>query len=452
MSEPRNLADFPGLSREDTISVTISPAASPDDVEFVLETAPEVTWWKAIELRSADGAMTAQRETQDSDHGPHSFSAHADDLVGSRLTLAKAKIFGIHTGMYELQNLSGQRGSRIHFLWQRDDDQDGAVIGFFRDLGRAIAGAADAVADAVVTVVHAVGEWLGGIISGIGNFIAGLLDGIGSLLGNIPLIGPLLRGIFHWVATIVSAAFEFVATLVRGVLDIVANVVAGLIRMIVGGIGGLIAWDGRTFVKGFGGLVAGIVGGVVAIFGTLLALIHAVLFMQWGERPLNQMESALLRRVYRESVALDNVRIIEGFAGFFSLNPRPFTLGNRIYMKAFDPATNLDTLVHECCHVWQNQHEGTRYVADALWAQAAVTDAYNWELEISRGHSRFQDFNKEAQGAFIQAVFNEGRHVPTPGMSGEFFDDDPIGANVTFRGTAELTGLARETMLYVRGA
>ena len=54
------------------------------------------------------------------------------------------------------------------------------------------------------------------------------------------------------------------------------------------------------------------------------------------------------------------------------MNNRSFTLGNTISIKGDDPAINLDTLVHECTHVWQFQNAGVRYATDALWAQAII--------------------------------------------------------------------------------
>lgn len=451
MSEARQLSDFPNVSVEDTISLTLGRAANPGEVEFILETASNVTWWKALELRSRAGQMVSQVETQDANHGPRRFTVPADALVGARLTLAKAKLFGIHTGMYELQNLSPYRGRSFHFLWQRDEHRDGPVAGFFRDLGQGISNAANAVAGVVVAVVNAVAEFVGALIETVGNALAGLLIAVGEFLGGLPLVGPLIRAVSRWLGSIVSAVFDFVATVVRGVLNLAANVIAGVLRMVGGAVGGLLAWDGRLLVRGVGDFVSGIVGAVVGILGKLLALIQAVFFLQMRERPLNAAERAVLTRVYRKSVDLNNVRIIEGFAGFFSLNDRPFTLGNKIYMKNVDPAADPALLVHECGHVWQHQHEGTRYISDALWAQATLPDAYSWQAEVAGGRFRWQDFNKEAQAAFLEDVFRAGRRVPPAGTLGEFYDDAPIGPNVEFRpGGSDNTGLARESVEYVR--
>jgi hypothetical protein len=454
MSEPIDLSDFRELSREDTVDLNQSAAADPANVEFVLETIPSVTWWKAIELRSRGGAMIEQRETQAGNHGPHEFSVPASSLVGARLTLAKAKLFGIHTGMYELQNLSALRGRRLHFLWQRDDDQDGPVAGFFRDLGRPIAAAADTIGNAAAAVFDWIGDAIGAIFESIGNFIAGILDAIGDLLGNIPLIGPFLRGLFHWLGTIVAAAFDLVGTFFKAIFNFVGAFLAGLVRVVLGGIGGLLAWDGRIFVEGLGDMLAGFLGAVFAIFLKAVGFIESIFGGHFAERVPTQAELGMLANVYRSSVNLANVRIIDGREVITTVNGgRAITIGNKIYMAGTMPSLYDETLVHECCHVWQNQHVGTRYLADALGAQIFVRpDAYRWQDEPGRGNHRWQDFNREAQAEFIMDVFKSGTHVSLPARQGIFFDADPIGDDVRFfDGAQDRTGLARETMLHVRG-
>ncbi len=457
MSDVKEPTDFPNVSSEDTISLTLAAAGSPDDVEFILETVSSVTWWKALELRSSDGSMTNQVQTQDANHGPHSFSVPADDLVGATLTLAKAKEWGKHRGMYELQNLSSFRGRRFQFLWESDNENAGGVAGFFRDLGNGINAVADAVADVVETVVETVAEVVSTVIETIGTTVANVLDAIGNFLGGIPVVGGFLRGAFHWVATIVSAAFDLVATVIKGVLDLVANVGAGVIRLSFGAIGGLLAWDGRLIVEGIGDVASGFAGAVVAIVAKALALGQATLGMQLGERPLTKEETEMLWRVYRGSVALYNIRIVDGRAGLATLTTRSPTIGNRIYMGGSVNIGNYRVvLVHECCHVWQYQHVGTRYLTDAIWAwYMQPGGGYDWEHEIQNGHVRWQDFNVEGQAKFLQDIFTNGQRTRNGRSTahGEFYHDDPIGSDVLFvdRGI-DYTELARESVAYVRSA
>jgi hypothetical protein len=178
---------------------------------------------------------------------------------------------------------------------------------------------------------------------------------------------------------------------------------------------------------------------------------------QWNERPLTSAERSILRMVYRGSVALYNVRVVDGSAGVFDWNGnnRAFTLGNTIYMRFRTPGNEeyIETLVHECGHVWQYQNMGTRYIADAFGAMAFVPDAYSWRAELARGSLDWTRFNREAQAQFLQDVYREGKQVPveTP-MPGDFYLDDPIGTNVSFMmGETDFTDLALESVAYVRG-
>lgn len=155
--------------------------------------------------------------------------------------------------------------------------------------------------------------------------------------------------------------------------------------------------------------------------------------------------------MYRSSVAFTNIRIVQGLAGFYSLFGRAFTLGNTIYMQNTDPATNPNVLVHECCHVWQFQHFGTRYAMDSLWAQATMPTPYDWRIELANGHQRWQDFNREAQAQFLEDAWVEGDQIGGLAGNGVFYQDQPIGSDVEFiDDTTSHTSLAIEAITYVR--
>jgi hypothetical protein len=458
MAEPIRLGNppngnFPDLSVEDTVISDSLPGGSGADLELELETAPEVTWWKALEVQTPGGAPLMWVETQDADHGPNLIVVPASLLPFTKLVLAKAKVFGIHTGMYELYNLDAHSGRRLRFLWQRDQHRNGPFAGFLRDLGSGISQAANAVADFVENVVNAVAEFIADLIETIGTAIGRAVDWIGTLVGGIPIVGPILRGFLHWAATIVWAVFSFIATAVKALLNLGAGVVGGWIRMVGGGIGGLMAWDGRMFAKGFGDIATSILGNGLIVFGKAAAVGQAVLGFQIGERTLTRAELELLRQVYRNSVALYNVRMVEGFAGLANIGDpnRPFTLGNTIYWKQMNPATNLPTVVHEVGHVWQYQHQGARYLTDAIGAMIAVLpDPYSWQAELGRGNLRWQDFNKEAQAQFLQDVWASGTLIGGPTTPGVFYKDDPIGTDVRFLLGGNNTLLALASIAYVR--
>jgi hypothetical protein len=108
-------------------------------------------------------------------------------------------------------------------------------------------------------------------------------------------------------------------------------------------------------------------------------------------------------------VALEKIRLVEGRAGLFGLNPRPFTLGYTIYLKDRDVSQEPALLVHECTHVWQYEHVGSSYTAEAVGAQWFVDDAYSWEKEIGRDNTEWVSFNREAQASFLEDIYVHGK-------------------------------------------
>jgi hypothetical protein len=299
----------------------------------------------------------------------------------------------------------------------------------------------------------AVAERGSDLIETAGTWARNTLDAGGRGAGTVPGVGPGLRWALHWLATIVSAATDLVSTVVKAVVELVAAVVAALLRLVGGAIGvvGSAGRSRRTFVQGSGEVGSSLAGPLLLCSSKLLALVQAVLLSQRGERPLTADERALLQRVYRGSVALYNVRVVDGFAGLFSFNKRPFTLGNTIYMKHREPERYAATLVHECAHVWQNQHVGSRYAIQALWAQVTEDDAYRWTDELARGR-RWLDFNREAQAQLLMHVWQRGRRGAAVG-DGVAYADDPVGDDVTFTWDGvDRTALAREAIAAVRAA
>lgn len=442
-------SNFPDLSPEDTVSLELIPG-TPNMVTFVLEKASSITWWKAIEVYSSSGQLLRRAELQDANNGPSEFTISTTDLVNAKLILAKAKIFGIHTPMYELQGLTAHAGQRMRFIWLRDDHADGPVAGFFRDLGSAVNTVTETVATVVETVGNTIGEIAKTIVETIGTIIANAIDWVGELLGNIPGIGPFLRDAFHWVSTIMSAIYSFIASVVKAGIEIAAGVTAGVIRVVGGAIGGVMMQDASLFLKGLYDVAASVIGPTIAVVGKAVAFVQSVIFMQLGERGLTNDEADTLYMVFRNSVFLYNVRVVDGFAGLFSTNTRPFTLGNTIYMKDTEASMYRSVLVHECVHVWQNQHNGQRYIADALAAQAIYgRDAYNWMAELNRGKTHWRDFNREAQAELIQDVFDDGQQIPVRGTEGEFYIDYPIGLEVTFI-NPDRTSFARDSIAFMR--
>ena len=309
----------------------------------------------------------------------------------------------------------------------------------------AFVNAVDRGVEIAVRLVNVWGQAAGAIFEVIGNFLSGLLDALGNALNRV------LRGMFHWLGTILSAGFDLVSILISSLVNLLTNGLGGIVRILTGLLGGVSSRDGRLVRKGAVDILSGIAGAVIAIIAKMVALIHALIFMQMGERPLNAHEKAIIKKVYRDSIATQNIRVIEGFAGSFSTNDRPFALGNRIYMKQHDSAKDPGLFAHECCHIWQYQREGVRYLIEALWAQWTLKKPYRWEAEIERGNVCWQDFNREAQAQFVQNLYTGGSRIPSTKTAGEFYDDDPIGEAVKFnRNGVDYTDLARETITFIR--
>ncbi|MEU0883351.1 hypothetical protein ABZ345_32495 [Lentzea sp. NPDC005914] len=111
---------FPDLP-EDRIALSESPGVVPgDSIRLVLESAPNITWWKAIDAHAWDGSNIGWVETKNANHGPNGMTVRLDDV--SDIVLAKAGFLGVYKGMYRLSNeqLRQKAGSQVTFRWQRD--------------------------------------------------------------------------------------------------------------------------------------------------------------------------------------------------------------------------------------------------------------------------------------------------------------------------------------------
>jgi hypothetical protein len=110
----------------------------PNQVEVVLRTADEVTWWKEIKLTKGtylgpdhyrvDERVTVKSfSTQDRNHGPTEpirFNIREMTDAYGGLVFSKAKFLGAHTEVYFLpasEFITGNMGGkRLTFTWQRD--------------------------------------------------------------------------------------------------------------------------------------------------------------------------------------------------------------------------------------------------------------------------------------------------------------------------------------------
>ena len=331
------------------------------------------------------------------------------------------------------------------------------------DFADVLSPAVDRVAELAEGVVNVVGDLAADLVETPGNLVQDALNATGDAVSALPWVGAFLHSALSWLGRVAAGVANLIGAVVKGVAGIGADVMAGTIRLI----GGLPMLNRRLMMKGLIDFGSSIAGAAILIIGQLLSLIQRLIFLQNSERLLTRKEQDMLRRVFYNSLALYNIRIVEGRSGLFGMSHRAFALGNTIYLKNVNLAMAPSVLVHECVHVWQYQNLGARYAMDALGSQAYYGcgrgGAYDWQAELARGHLCWRDFNREAQAEFMQHVWDAGTltllgHSYGPGK-GAFYNREevlgifgPDSATVQFRvsdGT-DYTGFASESIARMR--
>lgn len=321
-------------------------------------------------------------------------------------------------------------------------------MSWFDDIIDAVSDAAEAVGNAVEDAATAVAEAVSNVVETVGNAVEDALDWLG---GDVPILSDILG----WFGGMISGVFDFASSVIRGAIGFLGGLVGGIVKIV----GGILTFNGDLILEGLGDVASSLVGALVAIVGKFVALVQHIILVQAKERGLTDAEIALLKRVFFKTITYYNVRLIEGRAGLFSLNSRPFTLGNTIYLKGRNVTIDPGLLVHEATHVWQNQNHGARYASDAIYAQWSLNNAYSWVEEIARGVPRWVDFNVEAQAAFLEDVFARGEllsgvfnHGVIATGNGVFYDADGITTRGRFVvGATDYTAIANVAANIVRG-
>lgn len=306
-------------------------------------------------------------------------------------------------------------------------------MGFWSSVKKGIKKAAKAVSKAVNKATDAVAD----VVQTIGN---GIGDGLSWLGDHIPGIGPF----FGWLGDIVSGLTDLLSAVIKGIGSIVGGVLSGVIRIV----GGILTLDWDGIKGGFGDILGGISGAVIIIGGKAVAFVQ-VIFTIGDPRPLNEEELRIIHLVFEESIATYNVRVVDGFAGLFSLNDRMFVLDNTIYMKDNSAAKVPAEFAHECVHVWQYQHFGSGVAAEALYSQE-VGAGYQWHLEADEGKD-WEEFNREGQGECVEDIYLEGGTVAGVTGNGAFFAEDDEAQRVFVYESVDRTALANDAVHYIRG-
>jgi hypothetical protein len=102
--------------------VGIADIDDPNACEFVLELAWPKTWWKAIQVQDDNGSVIVEIDVHDNSRINEARVPADFILRGGYLLFMKAKMFGVHTGMYRMSTarMENLRGKRVHFLWAAD--------------------------------------------------------------------------------------------------------------------------------------------------------------------------------------------------------------------------------------------------------------------------------------------------------------------------------------------
>jgi hypothetical protein len=136
------------------------------------------------------------------------------------------------------------------------------------------------------------------------------------------------------------------------------------------------------------------------------------------KRSLTDAEKQLLRGVFGEGIAYGPVRLVRMAQVIAGINgSRAFVLGNTLNLPTADydalvRGERAWLLVHECTHIWQYQHRGWGYVAEALWAQG-FGDGYDY-VKALRAGTPWRKMNPEQQAQLIQDAW-WGRYFEAPG-------------------------------------
>lgn len=120
----RNIYDAPNSTDdEDTVGAVFTRIPQVNQVQFVLHSAPRVTWWKQIRLVDKAGETLSDQAdfTQDDKHHTKVLSVGRKAVEqGAFIVFAKAKTFGRHTDMYRVQIPLSHLGYRVDITWQKD--------------------------------------------------------------------------------------------------------------------------------------------------------------------------------------------------------------------------------------------------------------------------------------------------------------------------------------------
>lgn len=288
--------------------------------------------------------------------------------------------------------------------------------------------AAKKVAQAAESVVNTVTEVAADAVETAGNAIESSLNALADAVeGNVPGVGGGLASFIRYSGRVIAGATDMAAAAVQTSGNLLGATVAGAVLIAVG----IAGFDGSLIADGFRGITAALFGGILLFGGKTLAAVSAMFPGVARREPLTKEQKKLVRRVFKDSIALHNVRLMKSKygAGLLTWGDRPFTLGNVIYLKGRNVDNEPELLVHECTHVWQYQNVGAQYTSEAVHAQWLVPDAYSWERELQRGNDTWNRLNREAQASLLEDIFRSGELIHLPPIPWFFFNQRQPGSS-----------------------
>jgi hypothetical protein len=209
MADRISWGNFPDLRDFDRFTVR-ERAGTPGHLEVSLAKDARVTWWKAVKvLERGTGRIVTEQTLEGSDNGPRSLSIAEPEMDRVKLVLAKAKIFGIHTDLYEIYELREKLGRRVELVWLTDGPANvwEAIGSFFSDLVTPIA-------RAVITVVRAII----GVILRVLGVILDALAFLANAVFAIPAVGRFISAVVHYINYAVNFIVNTLLEVVFGFL------------------------------------------------------------------------------------------------------------------------------------------------------------------------------------------------------------------------------------------
>jgi hypothetical protein len=212
MADRISWADFPRLRDYDVFDV-VESNGTPGQLNISLSTVSTVTWWKSVKLVDrTTNRIVHEAQLQDANHGPTPFTVNDTEAATSKLVIAKAKIFGVHTDMYEIYEVGEKMGRNITLTWLTDgpDNVWSAIGSFISDV---VTGATRVVQTVMEVVVAAVGT----VLTAIVNALAWVVG----LIAAIPIVGRFIALIVHWVQFVIGWIVNAIGEIAFGIAGVV---------------------------------------------------------------------------------------------------------------------------------------------------------------------------------------------------------------------------------------